>query len=190
MLPVHDLDMPAEERRFLALGGRVSLDLVATIGERWRRRFERLRTPADLDRWLEFRDLPSSDLTTVLDLEAMRRLRGAVELLAVSAVAREPYPTLSVDIVNDFADAPPLSCRLSDGRHATPAGSHAQLRSTIARDAIEVFGTPHAERVRECAADDCALMFLDTSRPGSRRWCSMRACGNRVKVARHRASAD
>lgn len=48
------------------------------------------------------------------------------------------------------------------------------------------------ERVRECANPECVLWFLDVSKNGSRRWCSMEVCGNRAKVGRfnqrHRAS--
>jgi predicted RNA-binding Zn ribbon-like protein len=45
-----------------------------------------------------------------------------------------------------------------------------------------------AGRIRQCAAHNCYLTFLDTSRPDSRRWCSMERCGNRAKVrAAHRA---
>jgi hypothetical protein len=32
----------------------------------------------------------------------------------------------------------------------------------------------------------CSLLFVDTSRSGRRRWCSMERCGNRAKVAAHR----
>jgi predicted RNA-binding Zn ribbon-like protein len=39
--------------------------------------------------------------------------------------------------------------------------------------------------VSECAADDCNWLFLDRSRGGTRRWCSMRSCGNRAKARRH-----
>jgi predicted RNA-binding Zn ribbon-like protein len=42
-----------------------------------------------------------------------------------------------------------------------------------------------ADRIRRCANPDCVLWFLDTSRPGTRRWCSMAACGNRDKAIRH-----
>lgn len=41
------------------------------------------------------------------------------------------------------------------------------------------------DRIRGCANPDCVLWFLDTSRPGSRRWCSMTTCGNRDKAIRH-----
>jgi predicted RNA-binding Zn ribbon-like protein len=46
-------------------------------------------------------------------------------------------------------------------------------------------------RVRECADARCPALFLDESRNGSRRWCSMERCGARAKAAayyrRHRA---
>ena len=45
-------DLPAEELRFHWKSGRLCLDFVATVGERWRRSFERLLTPDDLARWL------------------------------------------------------------------------------------------------------------------------------------------
>ncbi|MEV0586647.1 CGNR zinc finger domain-containing protein [Nonomuraea sp. NPDC050310] len=40
------------------------------------------------------------------------------------------------------------------------------------------------ERVRKCANPECVLWFLDVSKNGSRRWCSMEGCGNRAKVGR------
>lgn len=55
------------------------------------------------------------------------------------------------------------------------------LVDAIARDATA--------RFRICANDECRYVFLDESRTGRRRWCDMRTCGNRAKVARHRARA-
>ncbi|MEV4190768.1 CGNR zinc finger domain-containing protein [Streptomyces toxytricini] len=43
------------------------------------------------------------------------------------------------------------------------------------------------ERIRKCASESCVLHFHDTSRGGTRRWCSMAACGNRAKASRHYA---
>ena len=42
-------------------------------------------------------------------------------------------------------------------------------------------------RFRKCAASDCGTLFLDVSKTGRRRWCSMVNCGNRNKVQRFRA---
>lgn len=44
------------------------------------------------------------------------------------------------------------------------------------------------QRIKKCAADDCGVLYLDDSRAGSRRWCSMAGCGNRHKVQQFRAA--
>jgi len=43
------------------------------------------------------------------------------------------------------------------------------------------------QRIKKCAADDCGVLFVDHSRAGARRWCSMADCGNRYKVQTFRA---
>ena|SRR5215472_1577959 len=40
-------------------------------------------------------------------------------------------------------------------------------------------------RVKHCENPDCMLWFFDTTRNGTRRWCSMAVCGNRMKARRH-----
>jgi len=44
---------------------------------------------------------------------------------------------------------------------------------------------PKLARVRQCANPACRFLFLDDSKAGNRRWCSMAACGNRAKAHRH-----
>jgi predicted RNA-binding Zn ribbon-like protein len=58
------------------------------------------------------------------------------------------------------------------------------VTAVLAMLSIEGFFTLPAERLRSCPR--CGWLFLDTSRGGQRRWCSMRVCGNREKVSRHR----
>jgi predicted RNA-binding Zn ribbon-like protein len=47
--------------------------------------------------------------------------------------------------------------------------------------AADLLSEPEIDRIRQCEA--CVLHFLDTSKKGSRRWCSMNICGNKLKVA-------
>ncbi len=44
---------------------------------------------------------------------------------------------------------------------------------------------PQLTRLRECSNEKCLWLFLDDSKNGTRRWCSMQACGNRAKAHRH-----
>jgi len=42
-------------------------------------------------------------------------------------------------------------------------------------------------RLKVCANPHCSWMFVDESRPGTRRWCEVSICGSLVNVRRHRA---
>ena len=52
----------------------------------------------------------------------------------------------------------------------------------VTRSAVELLTSDELRRVKQCGR--CDWLFLDRSRNGKRRWCSMDACGNRVKMAR------
>jgi predicted RNA-binding Zn ribbon-like protein len=58
--------------------------------------------------------------------------------------------------------------------------------ATCAVALATVIGSGWSSRLGTCAAERCALVFVDTSRNGSRRFCSLR-CLNRDKVARFRS---
>lgn len=55
----------------------------------------------------------------------------------------------------------------------------------LAEETAALLTSPDFSRVRQCAADDCSYLFVDTSRTGKRRWCDMATCGNRAKARRH-----
>jgi predicted RNA-binding Zn ribbon-like protein len=59
------------------------------------------------------------------------------------------------------------------------------LFAPLAFSAAALFAEAPRGRIRKCA--ECVLHFYDTSKKGTRRWCSMRLCGNRVKVASYAA---
>lgn len=46
------------------------------------------------------------------------------------------------------------------------------------------------KRIKKCAAHDCDVYFIDTSKAQRRQWCSMQNCGNREKQRRRRASSN
>lgn len=53
----------------------------------------------------------------------------------------------------------------------------------IAAAAAELLASAEPSRIRRCESESCVIHFYDTSKKGSRRWCSMNICGNRLKVA-------
>jgi predicted RNA-binding Zn ribbon-like protein len=182
-------DLPASELRFHFKGGRPCLDLVATVGERWRRSFERLREPADLARWLVAAGLLGErPPVSGAQLTAARDLREAIYRVAKLAGRGRPGAR-DVAEINRWAARPALAPQLAAGGRGVEMKADPPVEAalaTLARDAIDLVTGPFAGRVRECGADDCALLFVDTSRPGRRRWCSMEACGNKAKTAAYR----
>ena len=59
----------------------------------------------------------------------------------------------------------------------------------LAVEAVDLLTSPRARRVKECFGRNCGWLFLDTSRNGSRRWCSDAVCGSLSRVTRHRGQA-
>ena len=57
---------------------------------------------------------------------------------------------------------------------------------TIALDAADLLLSAERHRLRVCAGAGCGWFFFDRSKAGRRRWCHMKACGNRVKVRSYR----
>lgn len=56
----------------------------------------------------------------------------------------------------------------------------------VAREAVRFLSDSNMPRVRECAADTCDRLFLDTSKNGSRRFCNAATCGTATRVRRFR----
>lgn len=58
-----------------------------------------------------------------------------------------------------------------------------QLLAVMANAAADLLCYAEVEFIKKCENDQCVLVFRDTSKNHSRRWCSMAHCGNRAKSA-------
>jgi len=180
----------ADGRRWWFDSGSTALDFAYT-GPMHGAPGERLDSDGALASWLaarfdavgeEARDARLADALVLRD--AIARLAQAAERGGSGA-----GDAGDVDVVNLFAAMPDIPPALSGGtRQAGRTNAAArQALSTIAREGVELLGGSGAGRLRRCAAEDCGMLYLDTSRAGSRRWCSMQRCGNRAKVRAHRS---
>ncbi len=148
--------------------------------------WERLHSSVDLDAWLTERFGLLSHSSTAADFSGARELRTAITSSARRLAAGHELAPDDVDTINIWASTLAISPHLEGGNHSGDAPRPAQALATIAQDAISSFARA-AGTIRECAADDCRLIFLDSSRPQSRRWCSMSRCGGRAKSHTHYA---
>ncbi|MET0863135.1 MAG: ABATE domain-containing protein [Nakamurella sp.] len=172
--------------------GTLFVEFMLTGGPDELARYDNLHDIADLEQWAAASRLalgPATLSVVAADLAIARDLRDALWRLSRQSMAGRPAGPVDLATLNKAASFPPLVPQMGvDGGSFWVLPSTASaLLSTVARDAIEVLTGPRAARLRECEADDCQLVFLDTSRPGTRRWCSMERCGNRHKVRALRA---
>ncbi|MRG60180.1 hypothetical protein GE115_09915 [Agromyces sp. CFH 90414] len=153
---------------------------------------ERLHGPDDLTAWLRERFPVTVGAARSRDLFDAVALRDSITRLALAASRDEPLAASDIDVVNLYAATPDIPPALSGGSRQAGRSVQTvgQALSTIAREAVDVFQPAGLERIRECSAADCEIVYLDTSRAASRRWCSMQRCGNRAKVRAHRARKD
>ncbi|MEU7531379.1 CGNR zinc finger domain-containing protein [Saccharothrix sp. NPDC042600] len=177
--------IPHDQRRRFRTG-RPCLDFTHTGGDGPYAVWELLHTPDDVALYVG--GLLDVELTVAdADVAALKPLRTALTNAARGAARGIPPADADVDVINAVAADPPLVPRLADGRVVLTPGTLPQALSTLARDAIDLFSSPLRDRVRVCAAEDCGLLFVDASRPGLRRWCSMERCGDRAKKRKARA---
>jgi predicted RNA-binding Zn ribbon-like protein len=184
-------------QRYSFDAGALSMELLATGGPGAYRRWEILHRPADLADWLTgtrlalIAPLAAADLRIrVADLDRIKHLRDTLWAIAPALAQDRPVRGADIEIINGYVQAPPrprVDQTALELRWATPV-TGPQVLGALARDALDLIGSAALrERIRECSGDNCYLIFLDTSRPGNRRWCSMERCGNRNKVRAHRA---
>lgn len=176
--------------RFRSGAGRLCLDFVRTHRHRGTvDALEELTDASALRAWIQqlgpFADAAPSDAS----VRDARALREAIYELVVAGPA-SCRPALRQRL-NRFAllasPAPFLSASGSLERRADDPVS--ATFSLLARDALDLATSPLLARVRQCASPRCGALFLDTSRPGTRRWCSMEICGNQAKKTALRTKA-
>ena len=178
-----------EDLAFRFVSGHRALDLLSTLGDRHREPIERLRDPADLDRWLEAAGLPAPARATEEDLGDARRLREAVNRLIRALLASEAPDAADLRELNEWARQPPLAPQVAASLERSWSGEQPvqAALALVAREAVDLLTGPERVLVRECAAAPaCSLLYLDRSRARRRRWCEMERCGSRAKMASYR----
>jgi len=182
-----------EWARFIFIAGRLCIDFTQTGGETGKRAaWERFHQPSDLADWLSESPLQVQGFqVSPEEFEIALSLREAIWRVAQAIRQSETPLAEDVGTINRVAARPDLPPQLAlDGLKQvwhSPATATAAL-STIARDAIDLFSGELRSRIRECANPKCGLIFVDTSRPGERRWCLMKRCGNMAKTSQYRKS--
>ena len=118
-------------------------------------------------------------------------LREAIYRVFHSVALGAKPDEADLDILNRaLRDAPRRATvqRMGEGfgwQLAESKPSASSLLAPVIWSAGDLLVGPQLARLRECSNGKCLWLFLDDSKNGTRRWCSMQACGNRAKAHRH-----
>lgn len=121
------------------------------------------------------------------ELERLRRLRERLRLV-FGAPAGKSVTDLNL-MLRELAALPQLNDH--DGtwhwHYARPGGSLAErVATTCVVALLGVIADDGTARLKVCAAGGCGRVFVDASRPGVRRFCDARSCGNRTHASAYR----
>ena len=126
--------------------------------------------------WLDRLKTVRAAFREVFDAETEERRATPEAVEVVNAILRH-RPIVELTVGTD-------GCGVGH-RHTGDPTDEALAR--LAEPLVGAIAGHRTERFRICANDECRYVFIDESRTGKRRWCDMSTCGNRAKVARHRA---
>jgi len=180
------------EQKIFTLGGAVWINLANTIVMQDNQKVDVLEEPDHVLQWLkenglltdEFPDDPEmvSIHDTLIRLrnicaDAISDLHGKGCLSDSTFVGLQKKSSeLVIDVRMERQDG--ILHLIHEGRSPKDRVSYAVLHSLV-----ETLAKYPPERVRKCEHESCILHFIDTSKSGKRRWCSMDLCGNRQKAA-------
>ncbi len=165
---------------FLFLGNALWIDLLNTEIICQGERVDLLMRDEDVTRWA--REAALSGRCGVVE---MRSLRTLLRAIADQVTAGQPVGSKLLERLNGWLSQHPGPYRLEGKALPYTLAWAGDLSGRVARDAAQTLSGESWQRLRRCENPQCILYFLDTSRNGTRRWCSMAMCGNREKARQH-----
>ena len=188
------------------IGGHAALDLVNTVGaRRGRIGGDYLATFDDLLLWASRQGLLAEAEASTLRfmaeadpagsdaaLERLKRLREGTWRIWASMSDGGAADLADLGLLTDeVAAAQQARSRAWTGNgcewHWTKAAGFDAVTARVAVAAAELLVGQHLHRVRECEGRNCGWLVRDTTRNGTRRWCSAEECGSLARVTRFRA---
>jgi predicted RNA-binding Zn ribbon-like protein len=182
----------------------MSLDFANTLAYRGSTPSESLHNFDDLAKWCADGGVIPAGFASYLRAWSERHPKRMVEIFADAIILRELiyriFHALGCGATLEDADLERLNRRLQNmpprtaihrrhdrfGWEVEKVKPFAELiLAPVLWSAGDLLVGPQLARLRECLNDKCLWLFLDDSKNGTRRWCSMQACGNRAKAHRH-----
>jgi len=196
--------MKSDEDFVLTSRVEMCVDFANTLAYRGSSPIESLHTFADLLKWCGDADVIPPRLVYQLRGWSEKHPKRAADVFSEAIALREMIyrvfhavasganpDDVDLELLNRALRDAPL--RIAVQRSAERFGWQVEESKTSASSLVapvlwsagDLLVGAQLAKLRECSNDKCLWLFLDDSKNGTRRWCSMQACGNRAKAHRH-----
>lgn len=175
------------------VGGRLWLDLLNTTPFDGTARQDLIASGEAYRRWLAAAGLPvPAERQQDMAARAARQFRESLRATVGPLRAGSALPVGLIAEVNERIGGARRHLRLEPGQGGPQLAEWledgpATATAAIAEDYARFVCDYEPARLKPCANPTCTMVFYDTGRNNTRRWCTMSICGNRDKVARYRS---
>ena len=172
----------------------MSLNLVNTEENRRGKRHDLLVNDQQVSHWLEImfserviltEQFSQTNQYTHEEVSALRELRSILQNGFQDIADGLQVDEQWVDTLESYTNKAPFTFVIKENRLLPiPSGTYANaVLSLIAYETLELLVSGKLVTIQKCSNPKCIWLFMDAT--GKRKWCSMKICGNRMKVARH-----
>jgi len=191
------------EKQFIFIGNHPCLDFINTLIAQNGKQIDLLESFSDLIMWLEQMHLLDKEEAKKAErhwgnkpegvriLSEARKFRASLREMVERIAAGKSVPPAAIETINKM-----LRYRVGYRQVTGRAGTFEQqfqadsqeadlLLGLLAESASDLLCTGDLSLIKQCQNPACILFFYDTTKNHGRHWCSMSACGNRLKVAAH-----
>jgi predicted RNA-binding Zn ribbon-like protein len=190
-----EMKVSTKSEKFLWLGNSAALDFVNTQTVQARVATDLLASGDDLLLWLReaglvpaYISLRPNEATLDRAVELARQYRAEVRKGLEQLIRHHPIPESLISATNELLAANTHAFRLLGSgrgfelediwRFPEPSAFCAPVAHAFAR----LLSNGELGRIRRCKNPYCPLFFFDTSKSGTRSWCSLNLCGNRFRT--------
>ncbi|MBD0379810.1 CGNR zinc finger domain-containing protein [Paenibacillus sedimenti] len=121
-------------------------------------------------------------------LEAVTKLRSSLLTIIEKGKNGEKVPESCIENINNLLKEQTVTTKLIQNDNGFVKEKHVHIQTPldilipIAEAAGDFFSNYDLALVKKCENPECVLYFYDNSKNSTRRWCSQKTCGNRMKV--------
>lgn len=183
--------------KFLWIGNDPSIDFINTDIVLEGKPVDLLQSPEDYLSWLgaagiAMRQTGRARRVVHRGFHQVKEFRGKLREAYEQLARKATVPQSVLAAVNAFISKSTGSAELrirGFGFELCPywlAEKAADYVAPLAWAFAKFLATADLDRIRKCDNPECVLFFYDTTKSGTRRWCSLDICGNKMRMAASR----